>query len=264
MSLQCPEKLHISNLKHMGLSPAHFDYFSKNGLEETDEMRKGTAMHSMVLGGKPVVIYDGVRKGDGWKAFKAKHDGEIILKPDAFADAANMAGAIKAHPEAARLLEGTQREVHIDWVRGGVPCCSTLDAWHVGGQRIVDLKSTRTAKPEYFQRIAFRLGYHAQMSWYLEAAAWKCTHRAVLGQAPNPPTPSAAYIIAVESKPPYPVVVWEVKPSALEEGRKCCVAWFERMNVCRAAGYWPGYTDAILPLEWADEEPELVFDDSDS
>lgn len=253
--------VHISTLKYMAQSPAHYKW-ALDHQTSSDATDKGSAVHSLVLGGQPVVSYTERRAGQAWKTFEAENRGAIILKTDAYQEAQEMAAAVRNHPAADGLLHG-DKEVGIVWERAGRSCSSRLDVWDRPRRRIVDLKTCRSADPKWFDRTAIRMGYHAQLAWYLEAASWQTLKegRTTLG------APTEAFIIAVESKPPYPVVVWKLTERALEAGRACCTAWFERLRLCEDADHWPGYTDAVQELDVADEEQELDFggtDDSDS
>lgn len=262
MSVSCPERLHFSDLKRMADSPLHFAYAREHGTAETDDMRLGTAVHSLVLGGRKVVSYEGRRdeRTAAWKDFQAANNGAVILKPDQYERAEEMAFAVRNHPAASELLgePSLLYEQHIDWERNGVPCCSRLDMWAKLAGWICDLKSCRSARPDLFERQAIKMGYHAQLDWYLDAADHSVTS-ADLGRI----APTRAFIIAVESKPPHDVTVWEATPSALEAGRRDCTAWFERYKVCESSSHWPGYSDAVLELNVEEQAPELDYGDEE-
>lgn len=251
--------VHFSNLKLMGQSPAHYRWSLDHGFS-SDATDKGLAVHSMVLGGDRVRMYAARRAGPAWKEFEADNGGCIILKGDAHTEAVAMAMAVEKHPAASDLLDG-HKECLVNWKRAGRDCSSRLDVWNHNKRRIVDLKTCRSANPEHFARTAIRMGYHAQLAWYLDAAAWLAALQEDQCMLLRPPVPTEAFIVAVESKPPYPVVVWKLTERALEAGRACCTAWFERLMVCESEDHWPGYTDAVQTLDVEEEEKELEFED---
>lgn len=245
------EPIRFSALKAMAQSPAHYRYLVEDGgRRETGAMRKGTALHSYLLGGRDVVVYDGgVRRGAAWDEFRAANAHATILIPSEAAAVLGMRRAIEAHPEARRLLEG-ERERRIEWTIGGLPCAGTPDVVDYGvGGALVELKSARSSRPEKFVRDAQWNGYHAQLAWYLDGVA-------ASGREP----PRRAAIVAVESNPPYPVTVFELTATAIEIGRRLWRGWLERLLVCQESNTWPGYTDAIVPFDVEDHDESIVID----
>jgi hypothetical protein len=103
------------------------------------------------------------------------------------------------------------------------------------------LKTAPSADPDRFVWHALRMHYHAQLRFEATAAG--------LGLFPN------CYVIVVEATAPHPVTVFKLGERALIEGDKLLTLWAERLRVCEAAGAFPPYVEAIVPLDVPDDQP---------
>ncbi len=94
------EPLHFSRLKLIARSPLHY---AASTVEETTAMERGSAVHSLVLGGAPVVAWeDGrPRRGKDFDAFAEQNQGALILTAKEHGKAKSIADAVKANPLAA-------------------------------------------------------------------------------------------------------------------------------------------------------------------
>lgn len=243
------EALHFSRLKFMAQSPAHF---AAAHITTTSAMEVGTASHSMLLGGQEVITWeDGrPRRGKDFDAYKADHPGALILPARDYARAQSIAVAVKRNPLAMRVLEG-QRELALTWKFGNRECAGRLDC--LGNGFVTELKTTRTADPERLPWQAMRMGWFAQLAWYMDGA-----------MAAKAGTPEAAYVVAVESAAPHAVTVGRVNPEDLEKGRATYRGWLERLLVCEASDEWPAYSQAVVDLRMPDNDVELDFGDTDA
>jgi hypothetical protein len=249
--------LRFSHLKHMGTSPAHYRA-SLTATYDTPAMRLGRLVHSFVLTperGAPV--YDGTRRGKDWEAFKSLHAYAETVYTMTEAETANaVADAVKADAFAARLLlEPGLREHRIEWTRAGRPCAGTPD--HFNATTLIDLKTCASADPRRWQgRFGeiHKRSYHAQLAWYADGI-----------EAAGMPKPREAYLIAVETRAPFPVVVYRIEESELDAGRRQYSAWFEALRVCEEANHWPGYVQNVVSVEAEedDESTELIFGDEE-
>lgn len=234
--------LHFSDLKKFGLSPAHYLASVRAPDESTLAMRIGTIVHRTVLGG-PLLVYPGERRGKAWETFRDSHDDEIVTQAEVDR-ALPIAEAVLANPVAAPYLKG-RHEVPLKWEMLGIPC-STRGVDVIGdGGFIVDLKTSKTTEPGRFGRLSLWAHYHAQLAFYLEA----CAANGIVARE--------AFIVGVESTPPYAVTVMRVTPRALEQGRACIRLWLEQLASCRAAGAWPAYVQSVVDLD-VDNEVQLV------
>ena len=236
----------FSTLKEMRLSPAHYKHALSRDWT-ADYLRKGTALHSYLLGGKEIVVYDGgVRRGKDWEAFKAAHSNSTILIPSEAESVAGMRWAVEGNAEAMRLLDGVKERM-IRWEMNGRACQGTPDVVHPAS--VVELKTAKTTNPEWFVRDAHRLAYHGALAWYADGL-----------RAAKLADPQQAFIVAVESSPPYPVVCFELTRTAMEVGKRLYKLWWERLMVCEAAEHWPGYADSIVPFDSDYTDDSIVID----
>jgi exodeoxyribonuclease VIII len=233
--------VHFSTLKLMAKSPAHYHHAYENGTNSNAAMNLGTAIHSYVFEkGAGVVTFPGKdRRAKEWAPFKSANASKTIITLEEAVEVQAILASLKKHERAMELLTGAT-ETSFGWEIAGRACRGTTDVFvNHGINRVVDLKSTTDAHPYRFQRTAERLGYFAQLPWYMTGA-----RQAGLGDFDE------AFIVAVETKPPYVVQTFQVAPHALELGERMWRAWFERLLVCEASNAWPGYqeTDALLDM----------------
>lgn len=247
-------RLRSSILKAMGRSPAHCLHAIRNPSEPTISMRLGLGAHSLLLGGPAIVVYPGkVRRGKEYDAFVDEHANDLILSESEALTAEGIASAVKADPVASRVLyqPGMVYEKTIEWDWQGKPFRCTPDAR--GPFHLVDLKTTRDAEPEAFQRQASKLGYHTQLALYARAIEQTTGVR-----------PRDVFIVAVENKAPYGVTVLELSARTLEAGDKLNQQWLERFDQCCATGLWPGYASAPVPWDILPSMDEFTFADDDN
>lgn len=230
----------FSNLHHMAESPAHYVHALYED-RQTPAMRLGKLLHALCLGGD-YVVFEGERRGNAWKEFQAANAGREIVTISELAAAKAMQAAVRRHPESRFLLEG-HHEVEITWEIAGRRCMGHVDV--VGGLHVTELKSGQTSRPGRFEWHALRMHYHAQLAWYLDALAATGRPR------------RDAYVLIVEARAPHVTTAFRVTDRALEEGRKTYRLWFEQLRSCEESGVWPGYCDAILPLDVPDDDGGL-------
>jgi hypothetical protein len=242
------EPVRFYHLRAVARSAAHGEHALGGGEEEeTYAMERGSALHHLVFGTAKVIGYiDGKpRRGKEWEEFAARHAGAEILTASDYERASRMAEAVTGNKLAMSVLRGAAEEsFEFDWL--GRRCRATPDIRAAG--YVTELKSTMDASIEKFGWQSRRLHYHAALAWYLQAVALS-----ELGR------PSDALIVAVESSPPWPVVVRQLTPQALDVGARLVRLWMERLLVCERSGQWPGYAQGIVPLD-IEPETELDFD----
>lgn len=239
-------RLRFSTLKHFAQSPAHFAYWHGREMEPSAAMRIGTAVHAAVLGGPPIVRYDGTRRGKAWDDFEASHAGATILTATEYDTAQACRHAVWYDGEAFKhcgLTSGINERL-IEWEFNGIPFRSTPDRFYgpVDAATLVELKTTRSAQPARFLRDATSRHYHAQLGVYREALL-------SVGV-----TVARAVIVAVETSPPYCVTVLELTDRALDVGYRIACGWLEQYRVCEASGEWPGYSMAPIPFDIIEED----------
>lgn len=241
------EPLHFSQLKHIAKSPAHYAYNLGQPFTPTAAMRKGTCVDldvfkPIALKTRPYVVYDGVRnkRHRAYQEFLEEQPDNIIVLSDKEArDVEGCVEAIERHPDAISLLKGSAQRT-IAWSFNGRHCEGTPDVF--ARSYVTELKTTRCSDPGKFRWDAKRMGYHAQLAWY-RAGLIEC------GLA----SPQAAYIVAVETAPPYPVTCFELSEQALDLGERTWRLWFERLMACEESDEWPAYVQSVVPLDFDDE-----------
>lgn len=228
-------KLHQSTLKEIGKSLAHYAYACANPRQDTPAYLLGRVVHALCLQGIEPTVYDGERRGNAWKDFWEANPGDIVTAKE-LPDIRGMAKAFWANRDVCELMERCSfREVEEDWIRSGHPCRGRIDAF--GDGALVELKTTRNAHPSKFLWDAQKMSYHAQMAWYDYA----------LGCRPCGPDTKwmEQYIIAVESKAPYPVVVYKLDPLRIDQGNALIEDWLKRLDAGISSGEWGGYTKGV-------------------
>jgi hypothetical protein len=127
----------------------------------------------------------------------------------------------------------------------GVETKCRLDFGQVGA--LVDIKSTRTAEPDAFERQCFNLGYPGQAAYYVDS------YRAATGKL------LPFFVIAVETDAPHVVQVYEVDKSALDYGRDQYRSYLLQLATCRRENRWPGYAAGPINLglpRWVERQSD--------
>lgn len=255
------EAVNWSSLKHMRESAMLYRYRLSVPSEETEPMRLGRAVHTLVF--EPAkfnaeyVIWEGGRRaGKEWEAYKAEHVDATILREQDAEMVTELAEAIRRHPLVQPYLDGGEFERPITWTDPdtGLPCKARPD-WLLRSRRaLLDLKSCVCAEGRRFGAVAARLGYHCQLAHYKNGV----THG--LGWAPE-----KTLIVAAEKDAPHDVSVFEVGPDELYFGMEEVAELLRKVKVCRQTGIWPGrYLEeqALQLPAWVsmddEEDPEAM------
>lgn len=246
----------FSRLKVMGRSAMHYEHELTEGRPDNAAMLTGRLVHWRVLGAMPddeegrLVIYDGERRGNAWKDFRAAAIASdpkcTIVTRAEYDESEPIAKAVLENETAAPFLQG-ERERRILWKIGDRACRSTLDVLGRAsfGPFVTDLKTTTDASPGAFMRLAIRMGYAAQMAFYQDAAR-------SLGLPVED-----VYLVAVEVRAPFAVTTFRLTPQLLDFGRRTYRGWFERLMVCEQTGEFPGYASHVVTMdapEWMLEQ----------
>jgi hypothetical protein len=247
--------VHWSDLRKMQESPAHYLWHmttkgARGPRDVTPAMRLGTLANHYVLGatahGVAFAVWEGgIRRGKAWDAFAAENEGREIVTLDEVAVAEAIKASVAAHPTATALLSSGAVEASIAWSIADRDCAGTPDV--LGNDRLVEFKVTNCANPSRFLWHAIRMGWLGQLAWYADGADYA-------GLEP----PRSLHIVAVESKPPHVVTVFDLTEAAVEFGRRQWRALFERVVVCERTGLWPGYCATSVPLDAPDSDDLLL------
>lgn len=133
------------------------------------------AQHDVVAIIPPEALNEqGHRKGQAWKAYRAEHEGLILMTEEEFEPVKRMVRNVYDHPQAWRLLAGAMHHeftiLHHD-DDSGLDLRTRPDLIaSVGGRVFVpDFKTTKAMTPREFAADAVKYGYHRQAAWYIEA-----------------------------------------------------------------------------------------------
>lgn len=216
--------------------PAKFKYWLENHEPPKKDLEFGTAWHSVALeDGPELVLVDAAR----WdtNAIKAevaaiRAEGNIPLKRPELQKIRDMVAALRADPDASRLLEpGTGvAEQSAFWDDNGIWRRSRFDFLRNDGQ-LVDCKSARSCRREDLEKAFWEHGYAQQQDFY-EAGG-------IALDLIDPERPMQ--FVLQEKEPPYLVVVTTCDPMARSVGRHLNEVALNTYALCRASGEWPGY-----------------------
>lgn len=252
-----------TGLDQIDQSPAHFQYYISNETEETPALVFGRAFHTMILepektADEVIVLPDswmtkaecGMAIADQKEEFRHQHQHKAILTVEQMDMAKGMQKSLEAHASARFLLRKSpgRAEPTLLWKDKdvGVNCRARFD-WLREDGLILDLKTTRCAKPGVFEKLAIEHRYHVQAAFYMEA------YRQVMGCQPV-----GFAFIAVEKEPPYNTCVYLSQPEFIELGRREYLKNLTTYAECLEKGEWPGYPEIqLVPLDlpaWAKKQ----------
>ena len=233
-----------SSIKEFLVSPAHYLASTEEKREPTKAMNFGSAFHANMLAEEPTDFYAVKQKVDGRSKagkeyndnFAIENQGKIIIDQEEYDTILSMHEAVKAHPEASRLMRNlTHREVAVFGTfkaqAGEVRLKGLIDGYSESGRYAIDLKSCEDASPAGFRKAIWDRRYdiqNCQYDWLLENADKKI---------------DAFYFIAVEKKNPMAVGVYRINSVSL---LKSCENWvdaIERFSICQSTGKYPAYSD---------------------
>lgn len=228
---------HVSRsmLEDFIVSPAlyHGRYIAKTipARDESDAMRFGSAVHSLVLGGPFVLAAPKcdrrTKAGQAlWADFEKEAVGCIVLDREAYHAAHRCADSVKAHPIAAEILAGIRlhEEVATDVHEpSGLRIKSKLDGAGSWSKElfIADLKTAGKPWPEIWPKTLPNYGYHRQAGFYRIFA------------------PRAKWFwIVVGNEPPHETFVYEPDQTTLDVGREEVDTALVRLADCIRADRW--------------------------
>lgn len=252
-----------SGMKQILRSPAHFAYWCANPDDDKESaaLTFGRAFHCAVLEPdvfassyvvlpgdapqKPTAAMlnakkpspESLQRQEWWREWGEANRGKCELKAADYDRAQRMADSVRAHPVAAGLLVGGEREVTFRWQdeQSGIACKARADLY-LAGEYLMDLKSCRDASPEGFARAVASYLYDLQCQHYVngiqsagDAIRW-------------------FVFLAVESEAPYVCQPHILNAQAEERGWKLRCRALARQAECLKSGKWGGYSDALNEL----------------
>lgn len=243
--------------------PAVFRYEQDHPQEPKKVWDIGNAAHKLVLGEGPKlrkIEHETWNTNVAKAAVKeAREAGEVPLKPAEYQMVHEMADALRQHPIASLLFDpeygsperslfwrdektDVMRRARLDW----------LPNPRTGRLIIPDYKTCRSAHPEKLQKAIDEFGYHQQDDTYRSGCH-------ALGIADE----DAAFVFVCQEKTaPYVITVIEVNATARRIGAARNRRALETFAHCTATGYWPGYSDDVVPTAlpgWAETRDSLEY-----
>lgn len=229
--------------------PAAYRYWREHPDEKaTPAMKLGRIAHRAILeprefarefvttyAVKPEGMSFATKDGKAFKATAEENGLEVITKAEAdFLKGA--AQSIAAHPTAAAMLHSGAPEQSVIADYNGIPIKARVD-FLTNGDSLIDLKTTASAEPRWFERDILNLSYFRQGAFYLDcckAAGLPVKHFCLL---------------AVEKTPPYLVACYQLSRDYIELGRQEYVRLIGLLAECQKSGRWPSYSDSLIKVD---------------
>lgn len=246
-------KLHFSTLKNIDRSPKHYAHFASCQREDTDDFLIGRATHALVLQGIEPKIFDGVRKGNAYKAAVFDNGGEDLLNNTQGDAVKRMAEAVANSRLAQEILRRCpSREQSIEFERHGFQCAGRVDAFGEFDQ--AELKTDKSIAPYRFKKTAHWMRYPEQMEWYDIGLGTKFEGESTKFRN--------NYIIAVEKVGPvYPVAVFRISPLRLLQAHHRIEEWLDDLARCQRQRYFPGWDESVIDIDCEIETAGEEMDD---
>ncbi len=191
-------------------SPYHARYGER---EPTTRMDFGTAVHAAVL--EPDTFHTRVsrgpddRRGNKWKDAQAEAGERLLLPSHEYDRVQRIADILHRNDMVRRLTRGAMIERSAFWTDAetGVKMRCRPDLYNPGMKVIADLKTCADARQFKFQKDVAEYGYFLQEPVYTEG--W---------QAAGGGAVDGFVFLVVEPEEPFAFGIYELEPSAVEEG----------------------------------------------
>lgn len=246
-----------SRLEPMAHSPRYWKWRDDTPRESTDSMALGSALDDYLLdpdafasgwriGGKSV---GETKRTKGWRDFVTECEADNVqpLHPKDWPTILAMAESVHACEDARSLLLSDKAERQVSLVAegpSGVLLKGRPDAMLPEMGIIADLKTTRAPEPQYTLKDGLpywpdvrKYGYHRQAALYCDLASQLYGREF-----------SEFYFVAVGNEPPSDVVIYQVGPELLNEGRESYRAMLARWVQCHESDHWPGAAESVVVL----------------
>lgn len=242
-----------SGLDLIRKAPAIFRHRRDNPTPPTPAMRLGTLTHTAILEPDrmselivaPVVDRRTTAGKAAWAAFEIESEGREIVTEDELANLDGIRSAVWAHPAAGKALAMLREvETSIFWTdrETGVDCRCRPDGILTNGL-IVDVKTTKDARPDEFAKSIANYRYHVQAAFYGDG------YLEGFGEPPK-----GFMFIAVETEPPYLVACYVASEAMKLRGRADYQADLATYARCMESGEWPGLSQSPIVIDlpkWA-------------
>lgn len=242
---QQPE-LSASDVKAINENPHRWNTNRGHERKPTPAMILGSAVHAFILGDDEDVVALDV---ENFRTLDARRDrdealdaGKYPLTNEQHEQAHAMAKAARENPDVAQLIIDGKSEVSFfsEHAETGQPIRGRVDWVDQSRCRIVDFKTTDSADPATFARVAGRLGYHVSAANYGDA--WG--RHAGTG-------PWDVLFVVIEREYPYTTSVIRLGPASIDLGRRVFTRGIHTYRQASMTGAWstpwPGITTTDVP-----------------
>lgn len=261
---QMPEKeyrslkaINQSSLRHALRSPAHYIENTITPSEQTSAMVFGSAFHCYLLERdqfesgfaiQPETISSKASKA--FKEFEKECGQKLIVTQDDMDRIITMASIISHHRVASDLLSGGVAESVLVWKdpKTDLLCKGKLDyikpvaspQKDSSNYVIVDVKTTKDARPWSFAKSCHDYGYHFQSAFYLDAfCRLKGVNRSQVDYL----------IIAIEPTRPHGLIVYRLGSESIDLGRRDYQKALGAIKECEELGGFYCYPEEIMSLQ---------------
>lgn len=223
-----------SSLKEFMKSPKHYKSLLDHPIKKTPSMELGSALHCLVLEPEKFKdLYEPLPNNLDGRSAEAKalkkslaESGKTGITEDVLA----MGEAVLANEHARKALEGGIREHAIFWDK----CKCKVDLYN--NNVLYDVKTTDSIAPDDFQGVMYRMKYWLQSAHYSNGV--EATGHQV----------DAFRIIAVENKPPFDCVVYELDEQCIKYGRLWLKKIYTELEFCEEMDIWEGCQNGIKTI----------------
>jgi exodeoxyribonuclease VIII len=236
-------------------SPALYKWEKENHVEQTEDMRLGTILHSAILEPEDFSMrvvhmpkFDRrTNKGKAdYEAWKAElPEKAIVVNEKERETLLRMLDSCRQHPAAYQLLQGSvkERSSYFYDESMGLQLKGRLDIDHERAGIIADVKKVRSAKKARFQRDIAEYRYHVQAAFYMNLAN-SLSER--LGRGVR--YMDFAWILC-ECEPPYETAVYYATEDLLRTGLAEVGEALKAYQRCTMTGNWASYPTDPQPIE---------------
>lgn len=256
-----------SELKKLLLSGAHYDEYLRNPPEQSKEMVLGSMVHTMLLEPEKFEFeyHTGefnVRRGKDYEAALKAAEGKTLVSREDVEKAAAIVEGFKAHAKDHPYLNGKQYNL----LEGVKEHSFYSTCPHTGILRkvrpdnitptrvITDIKTTRNAGFDSFQKSIVDFGYYLSAAYYLQVVKDTIAQNPEQAKELGLVTPEVFCIVAIESEAPHAVQTYFLNGESIRIGEQHVLKALKTLLECATTGKWEGYPKKMVEIglpNWA-------------
>lgn len=234
--------INYSKLKLVKRSLAHFRQWESVQHEATDSQSLGRIYDALITDPESVerdyFVCEVPRKNSkAYTEMLEQAGGRTLLDKEDYDVAIAMKEALYRHSLVAGLLLNAKTQISLTWDRETVQCKGRVDLYSPELGALIELKSTRDARPFSFRSDAEKYGYFGQLEFYRS------------GLKANSIPVDRVYIICQESEAPYGVQVYRIPEKALTSCASETDALLLRYKNAMDTEKYTCYDEVILELD---------------